>query len=60
MTNADKIRQMTDEEIAELIVNAEQSKADYCCVEMCRGCNGYYKGCIECCLYWLKQENTNE
>ena len=60
MTNADKIRHMTDKELAELIVNAEQTKVDYCCVEMCKRCNGYYKGCVECCLYWLNKNSEEE
>ena len=52
ITNADRIRAMTDEELAELFVHL-------CCPYSLGGkveCNIENKGCKECWLDWLKQE----
>lgn len=51
-TNADRIRSMTDEELAELFTHL-------CCPYSLGGkveCNIENKGCKECWLDWLKQE----
>ena len=47
-TNADLIRSMTDEELAEVI-------ADGFCSTRSDKCNNF-KRCIDCTLDWLKQE----
>lgn len=51
-TNADRIRAMTDEELAEWIVHPIIS---YCQHDICDG----EKDCAECALQWLKQEATD-
>lgn len=53
MTNADKMRQMTDEELAHLIAG------DWCELVNCPDlvCEGQ---CEERVLAWLKQEAPNE
>lgn len=48
-TNADHIRSMTDEELAEWIAHP---KVCYCQYETCDGVTD----CTKCCLEWLKQE----
>lgn len=45
-TNADRIRQMTDEELAKII----------CCQDSRQGDECFNKPCTECLLDWLKQE----
>ena len=46
MTNAQRIRNMTDEELAEIIVCPFDTDPSVCS----------YKGtCLDCCLEWLKQ-----
>lgn len=46
MTNADRIRAMSDEELAEVIMCPYGSEPDLCCT----------KGtCLECCEKWLQQ-----
>lgn len=49
MTNADKIRQMTDEELAEWILNAHNGGCPN--VEKCNEVT-----CYACWLDWMKQE----
>ena len=45
MTNAQRIRNMTDEELAEIIVCPFDTDPSVC----------NYKGvCLDCCLEWLK------
>ena len=48
-TNADHIRSMTDEELAELLLNGNSSKV---CPNGCDGCDGDCDGKM---LNWLKQ-----
>ena len=50
-TNADRIRAMTDEEIAEFIIWKAQTfgNSDYCIIECDNG------DCKECALDWLQQ-----
>lgn len=49
MTNADKIRQMTDEELACYII---------CPYVYCQ--TGPYAQCQKCVLEWLKEEETTD
>ena len=53
ITNAQKIRAMSDEELAEFIYRCEMSEIDYA-KTFCDLCNGQYK-CGQCRLDWLKQ-----
>ena len=48
MTNADRIRQMTDEELAARLEAYICNQVDECRAEDVR--------CIDCTLKWLKQE----
>lgn len=53
MTNADRIRAMTDEELAKLFNKIDLGKPPFCDgIDMCD--QGYT--CLECCEAWLKQE----
>lgn len=58
-TNADKIRAMSDDELAEFMVKTignsfcPPSIAEDSIEEVCRGKSG---GCMRCWLCWLKQE----
>ena len=49
-TNADRIRSMTDEGLAEFFENPEINKPWHRCKE-CK-----WESCIDCMLEWLKQE----
>lgn len=49
-TNADRIRAMSDEELAEILRDAGNCPSDYFS-EKCKS----FDNCIECWLYWLKQ-----
>ena len=53
MTNAQKIRAMSDEELAEFIDRCEMNDIDYA-KTFCDLCNGQYE-CDQCRLDWLKQ-----
>ena len=53
ITNAQKIRAMSDEELAEFIYRCEMSEIDYA-KTFCDLCNGQYE-CGQCRLDWLKQ-----
>ena len=53
MTNAQKIRAMSDEELAEFIDRCEMSDIDYA-KTFCDLCNGQYE-CAQCRLDWLRQ-----
>ena len=52
-TNADRIRAMSDEELADFIDRCEMSDIDYA-KTFCDLCNGQYE-CDQCRLDWLKQ-----
>ena len=52
-TNAQKIRSMSDEELAEFIYRCEMSEIDYA-KTFCDLCNGQYE-CGQCRLDWLQQ-----
>lgn len=55
MTNADKIRAMTDEELAGFINDAEYGFLDR--PAMCDVCTAHrMNNCLKCWLDWLKQE----
>jgi hypothetical protein len=54
MTNGDKIRQMTDKELAALFIQWETYGADYCVAE-CEYCN-IEKQCPDCIHAWLQKE----
>ena len=53
MTNAQKIRAMSDEELAEFIDRCEMNDIDYA-KTFCDLCNGQYE-CDQCRLDWLQQ-----
>ena len=61
-TNADKIRNMSDEELAELITNMDFDCADYCdsfvsgCAFNCEWLTEPYKKDKEVALKWLQSE----
>ena len=53
ITNAQKIRAMSDEELAEFIDRCEMNDIDYA-KTFCDLCNGQYE-CDQCRLDWLQQ-----
>ena len=53
MTNGDRIRSMSDEELADFIDRCEMSDIDYS-KTFCNLCNGQYE-CSQCRLEWLQQ-----
>lgn len=53
ITNADRIRAMSDEELADFIDRCEMNDIDYA-KTFCDLCNGQYE-CDQCRLDWLKQ-----
>ena len=53
ITNADRIRAMSDEELAEFIDRCEMNDIDYA-KTFCDLCNGQYE-CDQCRLDWLQQ-----
>ena len=56
-TNADRIRQMTDEELAALLANeACPTKESIGSIKRCKRCKEFYHFCDSCWLDWLKQE----
>lgn len=58
ITNADRIREMSDEELAEFIDRCEMGDIDYA-KTFCDLCNGQYE-CDQCRLDWLKQPAEGE
>ena len=57
MTNADKIRNMSDDELVEVFMDAGHDFPAYCNpIAADNSCN---YNCGECCLKWL-QEESNE
>lgn len=55
-TNADRIRSMTDEELAEFLDRWESGDIDYS-ITFCNMCKGQLFDCYKDCLTgWLKQE----
>ena len=53
MTNADRIRAMSDEELAEFLFNGD---VEYCHAGMCKA----GETCRICCLKWLQQPAGEE
>ena len=53
ITNADRIRAMSDEELADFIDRCEMNDIDYA-KTFCDLCNGQYE-CDQCRLEWLRQ-----
>ena len=53
-TNADRIRAMSDEELADFIDRCEMNDIDYA-KTFCDLCNGQYE-CNQCRLDWLQQQ----
>ena len=53
MTNADRIRAMSDEELADFIDRCEMNDIDYA-KTFCDLCNGQYE-CNQCRIDWLQQ-----
>lgn len=53
ITNADRIRSMSNEELAEFIDRCEMNDIDYA-KTFCDLCNGQYD-CVQCRLDWLQQ-----
>ena len=49
-TNGDKIREMTDSELAQIIMCPQGMDPDICIAEK--------KDCYECCLEYLQQKRT--
>lgn len=54
-TNADRIRSMTDEELAEFLDRWELGDIDYA-KTFCDLCNGQFDCHNDCLVDWLKQE----
>lgn len=52
MTNGDRIRAMSDEELYEVIMCPKEMGAD---IDLCNG-----SSCEECCLKWLNQPAEDE
>ena len=57
MTNAERIRSMSDEELAELIAKAVPSEM---CAHICNGRCGNDEECIERCKAWLRKPVEGE
>lgn len=53
ITNADRIRAMSDEELADFIDRCEMNDIDYA-KAFCDLCNGQYE-CDQCRIDWLQQ-----
>lgn len=58
-TNADRIRAMTDEELAELFKSPLFFNKPWCCLHEnpCRHLDSKEFKCAECLLDWLKEAN---
>lgn len=54
MTNADRIRAMTDEEMAKWFCDKVSCGCE--CLALCRNCGRDDKSCSQAWLNWLKQE----
>lgn len=58
MTNADKIRAMTDEELAEWF--CDNVSCGCACLAICKDCGRDDKSCTQAWLDWLKQEAADD
>ena len=59
MTNADKIRSMTDEELAEYLYNADVD-CNMCCAYENKNCHDAKVSCKDGILEWLGNEVDEE
>ena len=57
ITNADRIRSMTDEELANFLDRVEMGDIDYS-KTFCDLCDGFYNCHDDCLVGWLKAEAT--
>lgn len=57
LTNADRIRAMTDEELANFLDRVEMGDIDYS-KTFCDLCDGFYDCQDDCLVGWLKAEAT--
>lgn len=55
-TNADCIRSMTDEELAEWIADKAANHGGGCCAPGCNDCSIHPDGCTQAWLDWLRKE----
>ncbi|MBQ5389865.1 MAG: hypothetical protein IIU58_03055 [Clostridia bacterium] len=63
MTNADRIRQMTDEELVEFLMNADANICDFCDMKYPENCLSHScegEDCKTEILKWLKQEVSED
>ena len=59
-TNSDRLRAMSDEELAEWLATVPMSYEDVCPNPIPKECNGGDREtCIQCWLDWLRQEAQN-
>ena len=61
ITNADRIRSMTDEQLADILAKGCYEVIE--CPTTCglpSGFNGVVKSCRDCWLSWLRKETTND
>lgn len=58
LTNADRIRAMTDEELAKWF--CDKVSCDCGCLAICKDCGWDDKSCTQAWLDWLKQEADND
>lgn len=56
MTNGERIRSMTDEELAEILPSGDC----FCCPIVTRSMYPAYNSCKECALAWLQSEDVPE
>lgn len=65
MTNAERIRQMTDDELLAFLKNFEENNDSYISYTLCTTydtgrCVKFHDNCDECLLSWLKEEVTDD
>lgn len=57
MTNAEKIRQMSDEELVSFLMCPAEYDLSFSKSNLCRG--EFYNDCRKCTLKWLQEENND-
>lgn len=66
MTNAEKIRQRTDEELLDFLKNFAAINGLYRSVTLCATyevtecCERFHENCEECLFSWLKEEASDD
>lgn len=55
MTNGERIRSMTDEELADILPSGDC----FCCPIITKSTHPAYGSCKECALAWLKSEEDS-